>query len=126
MKTAYVDTSCLVAVAFGEAGSARLAKSLRSYDRLLASNLLEAELRSVFQRERIAREPTELLSAISWVHPDRTLSAEMTAILSIGYVRGADLWHLAVALFLDPKREIDFMTLDKRQRDVSRKLGFGR
>jgi predicted nucleic acid-binding protein len=126
MKTAYVDTSCLVAVAFGEAGSARLAKSLRSYDRLLASNLLEAELRSVFQRERIAQEPTELVSAISWVHPDRTLSAEMTAILSIGYVRGADLWHLAVALFLDPKREIDFMTLDKRQRDVSRKLGFGR
>jgi hypothetical protein len=50
----------------------------------------------------------------------------MTAILSIGYVRGADLWHLAVALFLDPKREIDFMTLDERQRDVSRKLGFGR
>jgi predicted nucleic acid-binding protein len=125
MKTAYVDTSCLVAVAFGEAGSARLAKSLRSYDRLLASNLLEAELRAVFRRERIAREPTELLSAISWVHPDRTLSAEMTTILSMGDVRGADLWHLAVALFLDPKREIDFMTLDERQRDVSRKLGFG-
>ena len=88
-------------------------------DRLLASNLLEAELRSVFQRERITREPTELLSAISWVHPDRTLSAEMTAILSIGYVRGADLWHLAVALFLDPKREIDFMTLDEQQRDLA-------
>jgi hypothetical protein len=59
------------------------------------------------------------------VHPDRTLSAEMTTILSMGDVRGADLWHLAVALFLDPKREIDFMTLDERQRDVSRKLGFG-
>jgi predicted nucleic acid-binding protein len=125
MKTAYVDTSCLVAVAFGEPGSARLAKILRSYDRVLASNLLEAELRSVFRRERIAQQPTDFLAAISWVHPDRTLSAEMTAILSIGYVRGADLWHLAVALFVDPKREIDFMTLDERQRDVSRKLGFG-
>ncbi|HYS55274.1 MAG TPA: PIN domain-containing protein [Thermoanaerobaculia bacterium] len=126
MKAAYVDTSVLVAVAFGEAGSRRLTKSLRIYDRLLASNLLEAELRSVLHRERIAKEPADFLSAISWVHPDRTLTAEMVSVLSVGYVRGADLWHLAVALFVDPKRELAFLTLDERQREVSRKLGFGR
>lgn len=125
MKTAYVDTSYLVALAFGEPGSARLAKSLRAYDRLLASNLLEAELRSALHRERVAGEPADLLSAITWVHPDRTLSAEMSTILDAGYVRGADLWHLAAALFIDPQREIDFLTLDERQRSVGRKLGFG-
>ena len=125
MKSAYVDTSYLLAVALGERGSTRLAKSLRTYDRLLASNLLEAELRSALHRERVAAEPTDLLSAITWAHPDRTLGAEISTILDAGYVRGADLWHLAVALFIDPEREIDFLTLDERQRTVSRKLGFG-
>jgi predicted nucleic acid-binding protein len=125
MKTAYVDTSYLVALAFGEPGSTRLAKSLKAYDRLLASNLLEAELRSALHRERVTAEPADLLSAITWAHPDRTLSAEMLTILEAGYVRGADLWHLAVALFIDPAREIHFLTLDERQRAVSRKLGFG-
>jgi predicted nucleic acid-binding protein len=124
-KSAYVDTSCMVALAFGEPGSVRLGKSLGGYDRLMASNLLEAELRSALRRERITTEPGALLSAISWVHPDRTLTGEMAIILNAGYVRGADLWHLAVALFLDPKREIDFLTLDERQREISSKLGFG-
>jgi len=31
-------------------------------------------------------------------------------VLSAGYVRGVDLWHLAVALFVDPQREIAFIT----------------
>jgi predicted nucleic acid-binding protein len=125
MKTAYVDTSYLVALALGERGSTRLAKSLKAYDRLLASNLLEAELRSALHRERVTADPADLLSAITWAHPDRTLSAEMSTILDAGHVRGADLWHLAVALFIDPEREIDFLTLDERQRGVSRKLEFG-
>jgi len=125
MKTAYVDASYLVALALGERGGTRLAKSLKAYDRLLASNLLEAELRSALHRERVTADPGDLLSEITWAHPDRTLSAEMSTILDAGFVRGADLWHLAVALFIDPEREIDFLTLDERQRAVSRKLGFG-
>jgi len=47
-------------------------------------------------------------------------------VLTAGYVRGADLWHLANALFLSPDRAIDFVTLDVRQRDLSRRLGFDR
>ena len=125
MKIAYVDSSYVVALAFGEPGSMRLAKSLKSYDRLIASNLLEAELRSALRRERITADPADLLSGITWAHPDRTLTAEMSTILDAGYVRGADLWHLAVAIFVDPSREIDFLTLDDRQLAVSRKLGFG-
>jgi len=40
-------------------------------------------------------------------------------------VRGADLWHLAVALFVDPSCEIDFLSLDTRQLEISRRIGFG-
>jgi predicted nucleic acid-binding protein len=125
MKAAYVDTSCLVAVAFAEAGSARLRRSLQSYDVLLSSNLLEAELRAALRRENVTTEPAALLSAISWVYPDRPLTAELTTVLDTGYIRGADLWHLAVALFVDPHREIGFLTLDARQEEIRDQLGFG-
>ena len=124
MRAAHVDTSCLVAVAFAEAGSARLMRSLQSYDVLLSSNLLEAELRAAVRRENVAADPGGLISAISWVYPDRPLTSEITTVLDTGYVRGADLWHLAVALFLDPHREIGFLTLDTRQREISLQLGF--
>lgn len=44
MKVAYVDSSVLVAIAFGEKGFARQVKRLQGFDRLVSSNLLEAEL----------------------------------------------------------------------------------
>jgi len=62
MKTAYVDTSCLVAISFGEKGSARVRQSLLAYDEILSSNLLEAELRSALRRENFSADPSELLS----------------------------------------------------------------
>ena len=124
MRAAYVDSSCLVAVAFAEAGSARIVRSLESYDVLLSSNLLEAELRSAVRRENVAADPGDLISAISWVYPDRPLTSEITRVLETGYVRGADLRHLAVALFVDAQTEIGFLTLDARQREISRQLGF--
>lgn len=124
MRAAYVDTSCLVAVAFAEAGSSRLMRSLQSFDVLLSSNLLEAELRAAVRRENVAADPGSLISAISWVYPDRQLTPEITRVLDTGYVRGADLWHLAVALFVDPHHEIGFLTLDTRQQEISHQLGF--
>jgi len=40
-------------------------------------------------------------------------------------VKGAHLWHLACALFLAPEpKDLAFLTLDKRQEAVARKLGF--
>ncbi|HJW95819.1 MAG TPA: PIN domain-containing protein [Thermoanaerobaculia bacterium] len=125
MRVAYVDSSCLVAIAFAEAGSAALARTLQAQDVLLSSNLLEAELRAALRRDNVTADPTELLSSIVWVHPDRALTAEITTVLGAGYVRGADLWHLASALFVDPDRHIAFLTLDARQREISQELGFG-
>lgn len=125
MRAAYVDTSCLVAIAFAEPGHERLAADLDSYDELLSSNLLEAELRSALVREQVDADVGPLTSRISCVYPDRTLTAEFGVVLESGHLRGADLWHLAVALYVDPRHEIDFLTLDARQRQVSRRVGFG-
>ncbi|HET6681614.1 MAG TPA: PIN domain-containing protein [Gemmatimonadaceae bacterium] len=124
MSIAYVDTSCLVAIAFGERGATALARQLAAFDELVTSDLLEAELRSAFVRERIAEVP-DALSSLTWVLPDRPLGAEIGRVLDAGYVRGAVCWHLATALYLAPdSAELVFLTLDKRQRDVAHRLGF--
>ena len=126
MKLAYVDTSCLVAIVLGEPGATAVESRFRKLDRLFASNLLEAELRSTLVREDV-RIGDGLLSQITWVFPDRPLTGELLRITSLGYLKGADLWHLACALFLqpDPQRLV-FLTLDKRQGEIAEKLGFAR
>lgn len=126
MSLAYVDTSCLVAIAFDEPGATRLAARLERFDRLFASNLLEAELRSALTREGVAdgRE-IPMLSWLSWIYPNRPLTPEFARITALGSLRGPDLWHLATALFLAPDgRGLAFLTLDRRQRDVGAKLRF--
>ncbi len=126
MKAAYVDTSCLVAIAFGERGAANLAGRLAKYDAVFASNLLEAELKAAFRREGVQGSPLEVLPNLEWVSPDRPLTAEIDRVLANGYVRGADAWHLACALLLAPDgRELRFETLDVRQAEVAKRLGFG-
>lgn len=124
MAFAYVDTSCLVAIAFDERGATALARRLGTFDDLLSSNLLEAELRAAFLREGVEEDPA-ILGAVSWIVPDRPLSGEITAVLNAGHVRGADCWHLATALYVaeDPE-ELSFLTLDSRQRVVAAALGF--
>ena len=125
MRVAYVDTSCLVAIAFGERGSTALARRLAGFDELVSANLLEAELRAAFAREAV--EPDiALLNTVSWIIPDRPLHPEIEQVLQAGYLRGADCWHVATALYLAGEpAAISFLTLDERQRDVARDLGFG-
>lgn len=124
MKAAYVDTSCLVAIAFGERVGAALDRRLAGFDVLVASNLVEAELRATFVREGVEEEPM-LLEALSWILPERPLQEEIVRVLQTGYVRGADCWHLATALYLaeDPG-SLSFMTLDTHQREAAAALGF--
>ena len=61
-----------------------MAHRLESSSRLLSANLLEAELRAVFARERLRFEP-DLPAPISWVLPDRSLAVELAAVLDAGY-----------------------------------------
>ncbi len=126
MKLAYVDTSCLVAIAFAEPGARKVAGRLGRLDRLFSSNLLEAELRSALAREGVSGDAAQdLVTGITWVYPNRPLTQEFDRIITLGYVRGADLWHLACALFLAPDgRDLAFMTLDQSQQRVATRLGF--
>ncbi len=124
MTTAYVDTSVIVAIAFQEPGSIQITRRLNECTRWISSNLLEAELRSTFAREK-AYLDTSTLSGIDWILPDRSLSPEFAAALKAGYLRGADLWHIATALYVAPRPgDIAFITADQRQQDVAASLGF--
>ena len=124
MKVAYVDTSCLVAITFGESSASALTRRLKAFDELVSANLLEAELRAAFVRERVPAN-SSLPFSISWVLPDRQLTGEIARVLDAGYVRGADCWHLATALYLaEEPKAISFVTVDERQATIARALGF--
>ncbi|WP_420614149.1 PIN domain-containing protein [Candidatus Spongiisocius sp.] len=124
MSVAYVDTSSLVAIAFAEPGYGGVADRLNSYSQLLSSNLLEAEMRAAFARENREFDRRRLIG-LRWIIPDRPLSPEFSRVLDIGYVRGADLWHLATALHVArAPEEMAFITLDDRQQILAGRLGF--
>jgi len=123
---AAVDTSCLVALAFGEPPAARVLTRLRRFDRLFASALVEADLLAAFRRERVDADIADFTRDLAMVSPDRPLSAELRRTADAGYLRGADMWHVACALFLAPNPgDLTFLTLDVDQRAVARRLGFG-
>ena len=124
MSVAYVDTSVLVALAFEEPDGAGVRNRLEAFSRLLSSNLLEAELRAACARE-VCRFSESLTANLTWVLPDRSLAPELAAVLTAGYLRGADLWHVASALYVAPTpSDLWFVTLDERQRSAAATLGF--
>lgn len=125
MRLAYVDTSFLLAVAFGEPAAESSAARMRRFDRLVSSNLLEAEFRAALVREKVGTSGEPLLGWVGWIHPDRPLTAEFRRVLERGQVRGANLWHLACAMFLrDRVGEMAFLTHDERQQAIAQQLGF--
>ena len=101
-----------------------MARQLNESSDIWSSNLLEAEVRAAYSR--VGEEfDFDSLSAINWIFPDRPLTSEILMVVEAGYLRGADLWHLASALYLTPDpREVTFITLDERQAEVARALGF--
>ena len=124
MKVAYVDSSCIVALAFNERHAATLRARMRRFDVLVSSSLLEAEVACALKREE--RPITDMQwSSIRLIHPDRSLTSEISRVLGAGYVRGADCWHLATALYVagEPRR-VSFLTFDEAQGKVARTLGF--
>ena len=123
--SAYVDSSVLLAIAFDEPSAPEMERRLAGFPRLVSSNLLEAEMRAVFARGGRAFEPPDLLSRIEWVLPTRPLGPELADALRAGYLRGADLWHIATALYAARSVPgLAFVTLDRRQGGVAAALGF--
>ena len=111
-------------MAFHEPDAFVLTEKLATMKNLVSSNLLEAETRAVCARENI-EFPEPLLSEIGWILPERPLARELKMVLDAGYLRGADLWHVASALyaFREPYQNF-FITLDGRQEAVARAIGF--
>ncbi len=106
-------------------GSGIVGSAFGGFDELFSSNLLEAEFRASLVREEVDAA-TDLLSWFTWVLPDQPLGRELGEVLAAGYLRGADLWHVACALFLAGGKPSDLhlLTLDDRQRAVAEQLGF--
>lgn len=124
MKIGYVDSSIVLAIAFGERGAPALAKRLRTFSQLCSAPLLEAEVLAALRREK-AKLDDGWLAALTWILPDRPLRPEIIQVLGAGYLRGADCWHLATALYLAPNPpELTFLTLDTQQRAIAIALGF--
>ena len=124
MTIAYVDTSALLAAVFYDPRGDSVSSRLTQYSQLVSSNLLEAEMRTGFARRGLQFDAAAM-SGIEWIMPERPLSQELGTVLSAGYLRGADLWHMATALYVAPDpREITFITLDFQQQAVALALGF--
>lgn len=114
----------MVAIALGESGAPAIGRRIRAFDALVAANVVEAEVRSALARERV-RADRNPVAGLRWILPDRPLSAEIAAVAAAGYVRGADLWHLACALYVaESPADLTFLTLDERQRALAQALGF--
>jgi len=127
LNAAFVDTSAFLSVLLKEPGSDSVERLFGALKPVYASNLLEAEARSASDREGLdRREVEEALTRVKWVLPTRPLSQELRLLGAAGIrLKGADLWHVACALYLagDPKG-FPFLTLDDRQAEAARRLGF--
>ena len=124
MRTAYVDTSFLLAAAFHERSSERPLHTFDEFAVIVASRFLEAEYLSAYHREAMAPN-YELLGSVQLVDATSSLRDQVNRVLEAGYVSGADCWHLATALYVSPDPgELTFLTLDARQRAVAKHLGF--
>ena len=127
MKSAFIDTSALASILFKEPAYPAVLNILEGLETVSASCLLEAEIRSAAVRESIDQGDVDgVLSKVEWVLPDRPLSHEIRSIVSKGIpLRGAELWHLACALYLagDPAN-LPFVTLDGGQAGAAERLGF--
>jgi len=125
-KLFYVDSSVLVAILLEEQGYLEAQKILSKQLSLQSSTLLQAEIFSVCIRENIETQyAIELSESISFFSPTNLIT-ELEKASKLGFVRGADLYHIASALYLsnnNPK-ELSFFTLDKRQVECAKKCGF--
>ena len=127
MSLAYLDTSFLLSILFSEPGAHKLRSRLSRYDHVFATDLLVAETLAAATREQIDLDAVEpVLKTISLLLPDRSLKAEAREVLTQGHLRGADLWHLACAMFLAgaDRSAVAFLSRDTAQRTMASRIGF--
>ncbi|MBN2340395.1 MAG: hypothetical protein JXX29_24300 [Deltaproteobacteria bacterium] len=125
MKVGYIDTSVLVAMAFDDAGGAFIGRSVKTFDRLYSSNLLEAEFFSAAKKENLLDQAKSFIKPVRFVYPDTNLTAYHEQVLAVDYIEGGALQHLSCALYLFPRTEdVFFLSLHPAQTALAAKLGF--
>jgi|WetSurMetagenome_2_1015567.scaffolds.fasta_scaffold252334_1 hypothetical protein len=124
MKAAYIDTSLLIGLKFQKSSPSTI-RTVRQYE-LFSSELLIAEVLAFGKRISIEQDLLwEALKGLSWVIPEKSIFEECRRVVQYGYSGGADLWHLGCACYLCPNtKELAFLTLDERQRNLAARLGF--
>jgi hypothetical protein len=116
-----------VAIVLGEPEAPRLQRILAAQDRILTSDLSVAEALAAAMREGVDVDLLRpALSSVTLILPSRSLEEEMRWALEFGRLRGADLWHVACALFVagSVRSDLTFLSRDAAQRTVARRLGF--
>ncbi len=127
MTTAYIDSSFFLAITLGEREATKLQAIVRRFTSLVSGDLLVAEVLSAAKREEVAFDLVRgALEPVTIVLPDRSLEQEVRRVLDRGYLCGADLAHVACALFVaaDDTKSVAFLSRDKVQRRIARGLGF--
>jgi predicted nucleic acid-binding protein len=123
---AYLDTSAFLALVFRQSGYKQIEKILENVEQVLTTDLLMSEATSVFVRERGDFEVLKTsLGGLLFITAELSVPL-LESVLRAGWLRGADLYHLAAAFWLtDSKpKNIYFLTLDEQQNRVAGKLGF--
>ena len=125
MAVVYVDASVVVAEALAQPGRQLAAKTLRAASDVVTAALTEAELAAALVREGRPPEAEQWIDALVLLNPPRPLRREIRQVLRRGYVRGADCWHLATALWFRDTYAVDltFLTRDERQGELALALG---
>ncbi len=120
----YVDSSLVLAALFGESlGNHTDLNSPNRRIRLISSYLLEAEVLSAVRRE--GSDVAQALKSLGRIGFIKTgsLVRELKQVFDLGYIRGADAFHLAAALWVRERHMgLRFWTLDTKQADLARAL----
>lgn len=121
----YVDSSMVVAILLREIQSPKWSARFKT-EKFYSSRLLEAEVLAALRREKLPlSEFDDHARMIYWIAPERSLKPEVTKVLEYQYLRGADLWHVACALYIfGNSTGVEFCSLDKIQRAAAKACGF--
>jgi hypothetical protein len=68
----------VVVITLGQPGARSVVTAPRKFERLVSSNLLDAEVRAALARERVAALP-DTFAGVDWILPDRSLTRRSAA-----------------------------------------------
>lgn len=121
----YLDSSVVISRLFKEPVNFKWSK-LKGKT-LFSSTLLYYEVMAASKREGVSlKDANALIASVNIISPPHILVGEVKRVLSVGYLRGADLAHVATALWIsrDEPSNLYFLSFDNAQMKLAGELGF--